>query len=68
MAMTKDGTDKLYMTEILNDIHRNGYQRGGKADEMLHDWAKELKDNARASFPASRIRKVHAEVCGANNW
>jgi len=66
--MTEDGTDKLFITEILNDLHKHGYQCGGKADEMLHDWAKELRDKSRTSFPASRLRKVHAEVCGANNW
>jgi len=66
--MTKDATDKLFITEILNDIHRNGYVHGGKAETMLHDWAKELREESRTSFPASRLRRVHAEVVGAYCW
>jgi hypothetical protein len=66
--MTKSADDKLFITEILNDIHRNGYVKGGKAETMLHDWAKELREESRTSFPASRLKKVHAEVVGSYCW
>lgn len=61
-------TDKLFITEILNDLHRHGYIRGGKAEIMLHDWAIELREKSRVSFPASKLRKFHSEVFGNENW
>lgn len=61
--------DKLFITEILNDLHRHGFDAsGGKARDMLHDWARELGEEARVIFPATRLRKHHAARCGAENW
>ena len=60
--------DKLFITEVINDLYRGGRAGGWKADEMLVDWARELKNKCRTIFPASRLKKVHAETCGANNW
>jgi len=61
-------TDKLFITEIINDLHRNGFVRNGKAETMLHDWARELKDESRIHHPASRLKRVHAELVGSYNW
>jgi hypothetical protein len=66
--LAKAKQDKLFITEILNDMHRNGYIHGGKAETMLRDWAKELRENARNVLPASRLRKIHAKEVGAANW
>lgn len=61
--------DKLFITEILNDLHRHGFDAsGGKARNMLHDWARELGEEARVIFPATRLRKHHAARYGAENW
>lgn len=61
-------TDKLYVTEIINDLYRNGFVRGGKAEQMLRDLGKELREQARRKFPASRLRQVHAATAGRENW
>lgn len=61
-------TDKLFITEILNDLHRNGFQSGGKAETMLRDWASELRDGSRKYFPASRLRKVFNNEVGTHLW
>lgn len=61
-------TDKLFITEILNDLYRNGFIRQGKAETMLRDWARELREESRAQLPSSRLKKIHAKEFGANNW
>ncbi len=66
--MRKEAEDKLYLTEIINDLHRNGFVSHGKAWEMLHDWSAELREEARSSFPASRLKKTHAALAGGENW
>ena len=60
--------DKLFITEILNDLHRNGFVEGGKAETMLHDWASELREKSRHEFPASRLKIVHSKCIGKENW
>lgn len=60
--------DKLFITEILNDLHRNGYVRNGKAETMLRDWAAELRGEARPVIKTIPLRRYHAEQCGAENW
>jgi len=60
--------NKLFITEIINNLHREGFVRGGKAETMLHDWSAELRKDARVHFPASRIKKFHSEHVGAQNW
>lgn len=59
-------TDKLFITEILNDLHRNGFIGGGKAETMLHDWASELRK--RTDYPSSKLRRVFNDRVGAYNW
>ncbi|MBW2673363.1 MAG: hypothetical protein JRD89_08130 [Deltaproteobacteria bacterium] len=61
-------SDKFFITEILNDLHRNGFVEGGKASDMLRDWASELRTEARATLPASRLRKEFNKEVGAYNW
>ena len=61
-------TDKFYITEILNDLHRNGFYRGGKAETMLVDWARELREKARPVLPASRLRRTFNVEVGSQNW
>lgn len=68
MKNKKAMTDKLFITEILNDLHRQGFVRGGKAETMLHDWASELRMESRIFFPASRLKKVFCEVIGRYLW
>jgi hypothetical protein len=36
--------EKLWITEIINDLHRHGFASGGKAQVMLHEWAAELRE------------------------
>jgi len=60
--------DKLFITEILNDLHKCGFVKQGKGEQMLRDWAAELREKSRTKFPASRLRKHHAEIVGAQNW
>lgn len=59
---------KLFLTEIINDLHRHGFERGGKAEAMLHDLARDARKMASAEFPASRLRQVHADLCDRRNW
>ncbi len=66
--MTTNKANKLFITEILNDLHRHGFVRGGKAETMLHDWAKELRDDTRVDFPASRLKKVFCKDVGLYCW
>jgi hypothetical protein len=66
MAESQELIDKLFITEILNDIHRNGYMEGGKAYEMLHDWARELRN--KAGIPRSKLRPTFNRIVGSYNW
>lgn len=66
MKINKKGEDCLFLAEILNDLHVNGFIKGGKADTMLKDWKHELQ--TMANFPKTRQRAVHARLCGAENW
>lgn len=64
----KNIADKLFLTEIINDLHRNGFMSGGKAQVLLQDWARELRAKTRRHFPASRLRRKHAEIVGRELW
>jgi len=66
--MANPKTDKLFITEILNDLHRHGYIEGDKADTMLRDWASELREEARPQLAASRLRKTFNNEVGSYNW
>lgn len=66
--MTQVAEDKLFITEILNDLYRNEFVRGGKAECMLRDWARELREKSRTSFPVSRLKKVFRQEIGGENW
>ena len=59
-------SDKFFITEIINDLHRNGHVPGGKAETMLHDWARELKE--KSNHPPSRLKKEFSESVGIQNW
>ena len=67
-SVHKDVEDKLFLTEIINDLYRNGFMSGGKAQVMLHDLARELRNKTRRHFPASRLRRTHAEIIGKELW
>ncbi len=60
----KNKNNKLFITEILNDLHKNGFVRGGKAESMLHDWAAELRENSREKMPPSKLKSTHKTECG----
>lgn len=64
--LNQSATDKFFITEILNDLHRNGFQRGGKAETMLMDWSNELKESQ--NFPASKLRQYFNKYIGKENW
>ena len=66
--MDANMTDKLFITELTNDLHRHGFVRGGKAETMLHDWSAELREKARINFPVSKLKKIHNKICGPLNW
>lgn len=57
-------TDRLFLQEIINDLEKNGYVRGGKAQTMLHDWSRELRD--RTPGMRGNTRRIHAAEVGAN--
>ena len=61
-------SNKLFITEILNDLYRNGYAEGTKADVMLKDWAAELRTEARPVIKSTPLRRYHANHCGRENW
>ena len=61
-------TDKFFITEILNDLHRHGFIEGGKACTMLQDWSAELREKARTQLAASRLKKTFDKEVGAYNW
>ncbi len=66
MGKAKD--DKLFITEVLNDLHRHGFVPGGKAEQMLRDWAKELREESRCEMPASRLHRTFNAEVGAYLW
>lgn len=68
LTIHDDQSDKLFITELINDLHRNGFVRGGKAETMLHDWSRELKHRASTKHPASRLRKTFNLIVGKENW
>jgi len=57
--------DALFIQEIINDLERRGYQQGGKAQTMLHDWSRELQKKAGLS---GKRKKVFLEEVGRENW
>lgn len=61
-------TDKFFITEIINDLHRHGFMEGGKACVMLHDWAAELREKSRTKMAASHLRRDFNCEVGACNW
>jgi hypothetical protein len=62
--------DFFFLTEILNDIYRHGFVQGGKADTMLRDWKKELRQKCKKIIPGfvSKKRKLFDAVVGRQNW
>ena len=65
--INESSREVLFLTEILNDLHRNGWQGGsGKAATMLKDWKAEFE--RKSSFPKSKLRDVFNEKVGAYNW
>ena len=60
--MNQKAKEKLCFTEIMNDLYTNGFRRDGKANAMLRDYCRELRE--RADFPASRQRKVFNHEVG----
>lgn len=57
--------DRLFIQEIINDLERNGYQQGGKAQQLLRDWSKELRDKSHLN---GKTKKVFKETVGAYLW
>jgi len=61
--------DKLFIQEIINDLEKKGYQRGGKAQQMLRDWSSE-KSATYKEKTGIRIqtKKRFAEIVGRYLW
>jgi len=51
--------DKLFIQEIINDLHKNGFRRQGKAYDMLNDWSRELGLKSGAK---QQIKKLIKEL------
>lgn len=70
MSINKEKrTDKLFITELINSLHREGQiLRGGKAETMLHDWSRELRTDPSNGIAPSRLRKIFNHEIGAENW
>lgn len=68
MVMSLAKKDKVFITEILNDLYQEGFVSGGKAETMLRDWARELREIARPELPPSRLRREFNQEIGAYNW
>lgn len=62
MNLNNAAQDKLFITEILNDLYKNGFRHDGKAAVMLRDWSRELKE--QSNYPASRNRRIFNEIVG----
>lgn len=58
-------TDRLFIQEIINDLERNGYSQGGKAETMLKDWSRELRDKTHMK---GKTKRVHKELVGSYIW
>jgi len=54
--------DKIFMTEILNELYGISGFWGSKAETLLRDWAKELR--RKAAFPPSRHARYYREYLG----
>ena len=59
--------DKFFITEILNDLYKNGFIPQGKAETMLKDWATELRERTRPVMSASKLKKTFAKEVGIKN-
>jgi len=57
--------DALFIQEIINDLERNGYQGGGKAQTMLFDWSGEL---GKKTGLKGRRKEVFIREVGLENW
>jgi len=60
--------DKMYLTEIMNDLYKNGFVQYGKADTMLRDWSKELRTKARPVLPPSKLHRMFNKEVGSQQW
>ncbi len=56
-------TDRLFIQEIINDLKKNGYNRYGKADQLLRDWSTELKEK---SGLRGKTKRTFFKVIGKN--
>jgi len=63
MSAEQEATeDRMYLQEIINDLEKNGYVRGGKAQTMLRDWSASLR--AKAPRTRGKLKQVHADLVG----
>jgi len=63
MSTEQEATeDRLFLQEIINDLEKNGYVRGGKAQTMLRDWSATLR--SKAPRTRGKLKRVHAELVG----
>ena len=58
-------SDRLFVQEIINDLHKNGFVKGGKADQMLNDWSLELRNETQMK---GKTKRTFKEVVGIENY
>jgi hypothetical protein len=61
--------DKMFIQEILNDLHRQGINLndgGNKAVQLLKDWSREL--TTKAPVMRGRTKWFHALIVGKQNY
>lgn len=66
---TPAANDKMFIQEILNDLHKQGINLnngGNKAVQMLKDWSSELTTKAPAMRGKTKL--FHALIVGKVNY
>jgi hypothetical protein len=64
MKLSQEATDKMFIQEIINDLHKRGLSIGNsiKSLQMLKDWSRELTE--KAPIMRGRTKKLHAKHVG----
>lgn len=66
---TPAANDKMFIQDILNDLHRQGVDLnngGNKAAQMLKDWSSEL--TTKAPVMRGKTKLFHALIVGKVNY
>lgn len=66
--MLQEEKDLNYISEVMSDLNRNGFVKGGMAESMLIDWQKELERKTSLKCKtcgsvAVKIEELNIIVC-----